>query len=403
MKRMRENRLGLNSSRPGRTKIVVLVGGLLLLTGCSSIPDAANPVEWYRGVAGLFQDDEDQAAREQARASATAQKPIPGAKEPFPNLSSVPSRPQGVSSPEERKKVAKGLAADRERARYSDQDIRRGMDEGAPPSAKPSPAPAATKAPVATKAPAAAKAPAATQTAKAPVTPTAPPPPPAGTVITPPSRPAPPPTAAKPPAPPRQPRTVEEHYRSQLARSAPTISTAPVGPTSPQEYQARERFSGSATPPAASQIAALQRAPSVQGASPSVTVDPGALTAFPRTYSGSYKVASLKFANGSSRLSAKSRRELRRVVGLHRQRGGVIRVVGHASSRTKDMNPLNHQIVNFRISMDRAGVVVKQLIRLGVNRDRIVIGAKSDRYPVYYEFMPSGEAGNRRTDVFMEY
>ncbi len=148
---------------------------------------------------------------------------------------------------------------------------------------------------------------------------------------------------------------------------------------------------------------ALAKSPSVQVASPSVTVDPGALSGFARTFSGSFKAASLKFANGSSRLSAKSRRELRKVAKLHRQRGGVIRVVGHASSRTKDMNPLNHQIVNFRISIDRAGAVVKQLIRLGVSRDRIIIGAKSDHDPVYYEFMPSGEAANRRTDIFMEY
>ncbi len=137
-------------------------------------------------------------------------------------------------------------------------------------------------------------------------------------------------------------------------------------------------------------------------ASPSVTVDPGALSGYSRTFSGSQKAASLLFANGSSQLSAKSRRELRRVADLHRQRGGTVRVVGHASSRTKDMEPLNHQIVNFRISMDRAGAVTRELIRLGVRRDRIRIGAKSDHDPVYYEFMPAGEAGNRRTDVFIE-
>lgn len=200
---------------------------------------------------------------------------------------------------------------------------------------------------------------------------------------------------------------MDEHYRSQLARSAPTVSTAPVGPTSPREYQARERFSASAKPPAAAKMtvpkASPSPPPSARAASPSVSVDPGALSGFPATFSGSFKAASLRFAIGSARLNAKSRRELRRVAKLHRQRGGTIRVVGHASSRTKDMKPLNHQIVNFRISIDRAGAVAKELIRLGVRRDRIVIGAKSDQDPIYYEFMPEGEAGNRRTDVFMEY
>ena len=403
MKRMRENLPGLSSScpgLPGRTGLAVVAAGLLLLAGCSSIPDEANPVEWYKGVAGLFQDDEDQLAKEQAKTSPTAKKPIPGAKEPFPNLSSVPSRPKGVSSSQERQKIAKGLAADRDRAQYSDIAIRRGMEEGAPP---PPPSAAPVKAPAAAKAPAATKAPA--PIAKAPVAKTPPPPPPlGGTVVSPAPRTAPP--AAAPAAAPPRAQTVAEHYLSQLARSAPTVSTAPAGPTSPQQYQARERFSGVA-PASAPSVKVPKPPPSkprpVRAASPSVTVDPGALGGFSRPVSGSFKAASLKFANGSSRLSAKNRRELRKVAKLHRQRGGVIRVVGHASSRTKDMNPLNHQIVNFSISMDRAGAVTRALIKLGVNRDSIVIGAKSDHDPVYYEFMPSGEAGNRRTDVFMEY
>ena len=97
-----------------------LYGGLLLggLAACSAVPDAVNPVEWYRGVASVFEDDEAQLERAEEKA-ARQKTPLPGTDKPYPNLATVPNRPQ-VTSAAERGKVAAGLAADRENARYAE-------------------------------------------------------------------------------------------------------------------------------------------------------------------------------------------------------------------------------------------------------------------------------------------
>ena len=111
-------------------------------------------------------------------------------------------------------------------------------------------------------------------------------------------------------------------------------------------------------------------------------------------------VATIQFANGSSNLNARDRRILRDVSVLQSQRGGKVTVIGHASHRTRNMDTDRHNRVNQRISQDRADAVVRELIRLGVGAGVIQAGAVSDSQPLYYEFMPSGEAGNRRTEIY---
>ena len=53
-----------------------------------------------------------------------------------------------------------------------------------------------------------------------------------------------------------------------------------------------------------------------------------------------------------------------------------------------------------KVSADRAESVARALERSGVSRDRITVLAKSDAAPIYYESMPSGEAGNRRAEIY---
>ncbi len=62
-----------------------------------------------------------------------------------------------------------------------------------------------------------------------------------------------------------------------------------------------------------------------------------------------------------------------------------------------------HALVNFDVSLRRAHTVADELIRLGVPAQVLYIGAVSDTEPVYFEWMPSGEAGNRRAEVFIEF
>lgn len=109
------------------------------------------------------------------------------------------------------------------------------------------------------------------------------------------------------------------------------------------------------------------------------------------------------FGLGSAALSRDGRRRLRRIADLYRENGGKVRVVGHASSRTRDLPIERHKMINFEISLDRATRVANELIKLGVDSDAIQTVAMSDNHPLYYEWMPSGEAGNRRTEISIEY
>ena len=113
------------------------------------------------------------------------------------------------------------------------------------------------------------------------------------------------------------------------------------------------------------------------------------------------KVATIQFANGSAGLSDRAMRVLRQVSRLYGQDDNIsVRIVGHASSRTHTMDAVRHAMVNFRISADRAESVAFALERTGVSRDRMTILARSDSEPLYFEFMPSGESGNRRAEIY---
>lgn len=108
------------------------------------------------------------------------------------------------------------------------------------------------------------------------------------------------------------------------------------------------------------------------------------------------------FSHGSVDLDGNDRDVLRDLVTLHQQRGGSLRVVGHASSRTRNTTPDEHQVANFEMSLKRADAVSAELQRLGVSAAALKTEARSDAEPVYHEFMPSGEAGNRRVEIFLE-
>ena len=117
---------------------------------------------------------------------------------------------------------------------------------------------------------------------------------------------------------------------------------------------------------------------------------------------GGQLAAIIFFGHGSSDLDARDRSVLRDVAALHQQRGGRLRIVGHASSRTRNTTPDEHQIANFDMSLVRAEAVQAELLALGVAVEAMTAEALGDAEPVYHEFMPSGEAGNRRVEIFLE-
>ncbi|MCH7943770.1 MAG: OmpA family protein [Proteobacteria bacterium] len=113
--------------------------------------------------------------------------------------------------------------------------------------------------------------------------------------------------------------------------------------------------------------------------------------------------AVIYFDRGSARVDKRGRDALHKVADYLKQSRGALRVVGHASNRTKELSSASHELVNFNISFKRARAVADELIRRGVSPDRLKITALSDSAPVYREWMPSGEAGNRRAEVFIDF
>jgi outer membrane protein OmpA-like peptidoglycan-associated protein len=118
---------------------------------------------------------------------------------------------------------------------------------------------------------------------------------------------------------------------------------------------------------------------------------------------GSYQVAAIQFADGSSRISDRDRAVLRGVADEHRRVGGTLRIVGHASSRTGAHDVERHRDANMKVSAERAEAVARELVRQGTRPDQMYVGAFSDADPRYFEFMPTGEAGNRRAEIFIDF
>ena len=112
------------------------------------------------------------------------------------------------------------------------------------------------------------------------------------------------------------------------------------------------------------------------------------------------KVATILFKTGSSVLNEGDRKIIGQVVKLHKQQGGTITIVGHASSRTRNLDPVTHKMVNYGVSVDRANRIASELKKMGLAPESIFVDARSDSMPLYYEIMPSGEAGNRRAEIY---
>ncbi|MGB0670125.1 MAG: OmpA family protein [Rhodospirillales bacterium] len=398
-------------------RLLPAVAVVAFLGACSSVPDAVNPVEWGKSVGDLLSGEDEQTAdsadgttAEQAKADVRAQsgEDAPGGDQAFPNLAGVPTQKPQTTSEAERQAIQDGLVADRNGRRYSDQVIERQGEASNPLRTASSDAPPPP--PEVGEAPAPAPAPAKKVVAES---------------FTPPSSPAPAGTA---------PATVDASTQKVVAQQ--TAAAMPAGdgavplPTRPPEgadviafYQAKLEEQRRIQADMAKRTDDLMKTPNLevrplQPQAPSDTVDigGGGVEGGPDFGSqgsgnpytgglapnGAVKVAIIQFTNGSAQLSSQDRRILRDVRQLQAERGGRLRVVGHASSRTGNMDKVQHMMVNYDVSVQRAEAISRELIRLGVKSEDISVAAVSDSDPVYHEVMPSGEAGNRRAEIYLE-
>ena len=408
-----------------------LVVAAALLTACTYVPDWANPVSRYDNVF-------DGSAPPAGPASTTSAVQTTAGDDSFPTLSSVPDQAPEASQEGERREIVEGLVADRTHAEYTDEEIRTDTAAAPPP---PPPPPASTSTEVAVVSDT-------TQTAT--VAPPPPPPPaaavPSGDTAAVGAAPEPveptiivsaaqtdtqksaaastaaplPPTvietlspgssisagavqvASVVPAPAGGQATVTEVFNQKLMASASTVTTAPL----------HINFAPSTAQPLTnlpSSVPAVVRdtynESLVQSAVLTTEAARGSVLATTRIQPppGPREPIVVKFPHGSAQLSARARRNLKAVVQAFNEQGGIIRVVGHASSRTRNMTIEQHKLVNFWISVDRAHAVASELMSQGVNATAIAVEARGDAQPLYFESMPAGEAENRRAEVFFEF
>ena len=76
-------------------------------------------------------------------------------------------------------------------------------------------------------------------------------------------------------------------------------------------------------------------------------------------------------------------------------------IVGHASQHTATLTEAQHAKANYAISQARARQVVAALQGYGVSSGSMVVEALGSSQPIYGEFMPTGEAHNRRVEIYL--
>jgi len=349
--------------RPLRSlALAALLAGVSGLSGCSSVPDALNPAEWYNSTVDFFagEDDEGQVADKNLPEE---MKKNPGEGKAFPNLASVPDRPKRT--------VKGGLVADTQGRKYAQAIPRQGES-------------------------------ASTLTASR-TAPTQPPPPamPVPQVI-----PVQPPLSAAPaPAPTSAPMFAAPAMPPPMTTPEPQMAalTPPPGmPANAVIDMGDDPFATVVVSADGVEMMGAAKTTAPMSQLPVATELKTALQLPSGPASGGERVATILFANGSYALTGRDRQILGEIVRLQRKRGGKIRVVGHASSRTRNMDPVRHKMVNYKVSVDRAEIIGKQLMRLGIASADVYVDARSDTMPLYYESMPSGEAGNRRAEIYLE-
>ena len=349
---------------------------IISLVGCSSLPNTINPAEWYKNTINLISGEDvqngksgtqtDKAKTYQRGVQSNKAKNILSGEASIPKLSSVPKRPNPP--------VVKGLVSDKQKRKYAEPIARQGeasqmMAQQAP---RPAPQPQQTSDVTALQ--------------------------------------------KAPPAIPASPVTSAQIAPSLSKRPAVTYSSiqpksfslTPPAPSTPT--MRANAFKSIADDPFATVVVSSNGvnvksisapngvfAQAQSMASKSPVFAPNLRQS--KVINGT-KVATILFQTGSSGLSGNDRKIIGQVVQLHQQRGGKVTVVGHASSRTRNMDPINHKMVNYGVSVNRADRIAKELRKMGMAPESIIVDARSDSMPLYYEIMPSGEAGNRRAEIY---
>jgi len=313
-----------------KARLVIIAAVAMELAGCSSVPNALNPIEWYRDVMGLADDDDLGNGQNEQNLQA-------GSDQPYPNLGSVPAAPDTALSSIDRDKLVDSLVADRNHAKYSDDDLRAGRTAvTAPPPASASPT-AAPSSPTAGPAP-------------APSTPVA---------------------SATPQTPSTQ---RQQPQRGSEAPPAESPLTSPTVKSVPQGEAATAAPPPPVLPPPSRVASAVPRAAAPKLRPPGSTETPASAPAgasmASRGAAISYRIADVRFAPGSALLGDKLRDTIAEIVKLHNESGGTIRTIGQGESGGS-----NAAVAGLNLALDRAQAVGVALTDNGVPAKDIVVEA----------------------------
>ena len=117
-----------------------------------------------------------------------------------------------------------------------------------------------------------------------------------------------------------------------------------------------------------------------------------------------YRVATINFSSGSSSVNNAGLKKIKKIAKIAKERNAKIKVIGHASERTKDMPIAKHKLVNFIISDKRANSVAEIFIKkYNFPSDKLITQGVSDSKPLFKEIMPAGTTANQRTEIFLIY
>ncbi len=116
-----------------------------------------------------------------------------------------------------------------------------------------------------------------------------------------------------------------------------------------------------------------------------------------------FKIGIINFTSGSSVLSVKDERKIKKIINLAKKKKAIVKIVGHASTRTKDMPALEHKLANFNVSDMRAQSVAREFIQNKFPASNLITEAVSDSRPLFHESMPAGTYGNQRTEIYLIY
>ncbi len=116
-----------------------------------------------------------------------------------------------------------------------------------------------------------------------------------------------------------------------------------------------------------------------------------------------FKIATINFNSGSSSINKEGYNKIKKVLKLANDKNAIVKIVGHASTRTKDMDILKHKMVNFVISDKRAQAVASIFVKNKFPLDKLITEAVSDSKPLFHEVMPAGTSANQRTEIYLIY